>query len=71
MKADKILTPISGTANITVIPSKTIQIKKITSLDDMKKLKSRIPFLQMAILNGESIFVHRNQIEPLSDGREL
>lgn len=55
MKAERILENIENLSSIEVLPAKSVQIKKIVSIKDMKELKSRLPFLKKAIMTGEKI----------------
>jgi len=54
MKAERILSDITNQQLFHTIPVKMVQIKKITSLDDMKLLKSKMATLKKAVLvNGK------------------
>jgi hypothetical protein len=57
MKSENILQEISKINSVRIIPAKCVQIKKIMTAEDLRKLKSQLPFLKRAILKGGNLFV--------------
>lgn len=60
MKFQSITKTISN-EGLTVLNSKTVQIKKVTSFTDMLELKNKFSSLKRAVQIGEKIFVEEPQ----------
>lgn len=57
MKVERILTEIKDFNTITVLTTKSVQIKKVLNVQDLRNLKNQLPFLRKAIIKGENIFI--------------
>ena len=55
MKSDRILQNIQSVSFIGTLPAKTVTIKKVSLIKDLKELKNQIPFLKKAILCNDKI----------------
>jgi hypothetical protein len=55
MKAESIVNRIEKITSIEVVPARNVQIKKVTSIKDIKELQNRLPFLKKAIMTGGKI----------------
>ncbi len=61
----KIFQLVSSVQNdkFTVLPAKTVQIKKVMSLQDMIALKNKMANLKRAVKVGEKMYVENHGIE--------
>ena len=63
MKAENLLEKIENLTSIQMIPAKNVQIKKVTSIREIRELKNRLLFLKKATMTGGKIF-YENNVDP-------
>jgi len=64
MKSERILENIQVFSSLETLPAKTVIIKKVTLIKDLKELKNRIPFLKKAILCNDKILFEKETPVP-------
>lgn len=64
MKTENILHEIQNFSSVQVIPAKKVLIKKVLSIQEIKELKNRLPFLKKAIMT-EGKILYENNMKPL------
>jgi hypothetical protein len=57
MKAERSLTDITNRHNFYTVSAKTVQIRKIATLEDLKLLKSKITTMKKAVLIDGKLIV--------------